>query len=129
MVDEIPKPLGLYGVLKFASESLGYCFYKKYNISIINLRLSAFRINQEKKILQNPDKYLRTWISDIDLVDLYNKAIVSNVKYGNYFGASDNEGCPYDILATIQELEYMPSLDYNSLIKILKVKRRSSYER
>jgi hypothetical protein len=61
-------------------------------------------------------RFLTTWLSHNDLVQLVKKSICSgNVKFGIYYGVSNNKGRFWDISNAEQELEFHPQDDASSL--------------
>lgn len=61
-------------------------------------------------------RFLTTWLSHDDLVQLVKKSICSgNVKFGIYYGVSNNKGRFWDISNAEQELEFHLQDDASSL--------------
>ncbi|WP_163537008.1 NAD-dependent epimerase/dehydratase family protein [Gracilibacillus sp. YIM 98692] len=104
--DDYPYPKGLYGVLKIASEQAGFIFSLHSDLSVINIRIGSVPHEEEKVALAKNDRLKRTLLSREDLVNVFESAINSNVKYGTYYGVSDNPGKPWDISNAKEELGY-----------------------
>ena len=61
-------------------------------------------------------RFLTTWLSHDDLVQLVKKSISSeNVKFGIYYGVSNNKGRFWDISNVEKELNFHPQEDASSL--------------
>jgi NAD+ dependent glucose-6-phosphate dehydrogenase len=48
-------------------------------------------------------------LSKVDTVNLFKAAIEANVRYGVYYGISDNPGRPWSIENAIRDLNYLPT--------------------
>ena len=118
--DDYPLSKSLYGCLKLCGESIGFAFHVNNNLSVICLRIGTVPIDEYSTLLEN-DRVKRTIMSKKDTIDLFEKSILTNVKFGIYYGVSDNPDSPWSIENTIKELEYKPM--YNSL-DILKEKNK-----
>lgn len=103
---DYPCAKGLYGVYKGAIENLAQAFYHHYGLSVINLRIGSYRLD-ERTILEQ-ERYMRTWVSKRDLIDGFVKAAETNVPFGTYYIVSDNPNCPWDITTTKEELGFRP---------------------
>ncbi|WP_202076557.1 NAD-dependent epimerase/dehydratase family protein [Caldalkalibacillus salinus] len=105
-VSDYPYSKGLYGVLKLASENLGYIFAHQKNLSVINIRIGSVPPD-EQKALQQDERLHRTLLTREDTVQLFNLAIRSQRTYGTYYGVSDNAGKPWSIKETTEALGYV----------------------
>ncbi|WP_172370070.1 NAD-dependent epimerase/dehydratase family protein [Sporosarcina jiandibaonis] len=105
-VNDYPYSVGLYGTLKLAIENVGFAFHNKHNLSVINLRIGSVKQNEETEIYQDLDRLQHTWLSEIDTVNLFRQAINTDVRFGTYYGVSDNEGKPWDNNKTKRELGF-----------------------
>ncbi len=106
--NDYPYPKGLYGVLKIASEQAGFVFSLHSDLSIINIRIGSVPSDNEKNALKQNDRLTRTLLSREDLVKLFSAAIEAKVKFGTYYGVSNNPDKPWDISNAIEELGYSP---------------------
>lgn len=95
-IHDYPVSKGLYGVLKLASENIGFAFHHTYNLSVINLRIGSIKQNEQKEIHQNFSRLKKTWLTETDTINLYKESIESDVAYGTYYGVSDNPGKPWN---------------------------------
>lgn len=96
-VSDYPYSKGLYGILKLAGENIGHAFSKQYGLDVINLRIGTARLNEKQEILVDVNRYKKTWLSEADVVQIFEKAIEKDIKYGTYYAVSDNVGKPWDI--------------------------------
>lgn len=108
---DYPSSHGLYGVLKFASEQIGYLISKQStNLSIINLRIGSVHPDEQKAV-KNDDRLQRTLLSHADTIQLFDLAIQSTVRYGTYYGVSDNPAKPWSLESTYRELGFIPGVN------------------
>jgi NAD+ dependent glucose-6-phosphate dehydrogenase len=108
---DFPYSRGLYGVLKFASEQVGYLMTKQSEkLSIINLRIGSVHPDEQKAVKED-NRLHRTLLSHEDTVQLFDLAIQSTVKYGTYYGVSDNPDKPWSVESTYRELGYIPRVN------------------
>ncbi|WP_338368195.1 hypothetical protein, partial [Enterococcus faecium] len=103
-----PYSRGLYGVLKLASENIGHILAREEdnNLSIINLRIGSVQPD-ELKAVREEDRMHRTLLSHTDTVQLFDLALQSTVKYGTYYGVSDNPGKPWSTETAWKELGFV----------------------
>ncbi|MCM2676290.1 NAD-dependent epimerase/dehydratase family protein [Alkalicoccobacillus plakortidis] len=104
--EDIPKSKGLYGVLKFASEQLGFLFSEHKQLSVINLRIGTFPKETPKEAIFKHSRVQHTLLTEQDLVQLFRLALKSNRKYGTYYAVSDNEGKPWSTQIATDDLHY-----------------------
>lgn len=108
---DFPSSHGLYGVLKFASEQLGYLMSKQSEmLSIINLRIGSVHPDEQKAVKED-NRLHRTLLSHEDTVQLFDLAIHSTVKYGTYYGVSDNPDKPWSVESAYRELGFIPRVN------------------
>ncbi|MEH7493526.1 NAD-dependent epimerase/dehydratase family protein [Neobacillus niacini] len=109
--NDYPSSRGLYGVLKFASENIGQILaMKANNLSIINLRIGSVHPDEEKAVKED-DRLLRTLLSHEDTVQLFEKALQSSVRFGTYYGVSDNPGKPWSTENAMRELGFVSKVN------------------
>ncbi|WP_089743900.1 NAD-dependent epimerase/dehydratase family protein [Gracilibacillus ureilyticus] len=104
---DYPAPTGLYGVLKIASEHAAFTFSHNTDLSVINIRIGSVPPDEEQAVKKD-DRLKRTLLSEKDLVNLFQAAVETDVKYGTYYGVSNNKDKPWDISNAINELGYRP---------------------
>ncbi|MEC1263095.1 NAD(P)-dependent oxidoreductase [Bacillus swezeyi] len=115
--DDYPQSKSLYGLLKLASENLGYLFshHSGVPISVINLRIGTAAEN-EKEALHVKPRTTKTLLSHIDLIGIFKAAIESGKIYGTYYAVSDNPERPWSIASAIKELGYKPKINTSDLL-------------
>jgi len=99
------RPDSYYASGKVFGEALARQFHELYDIDSICLRIGTVLENN------NPDlnkRTLKTWLSHNDLINLTKKSMTSNVKFGIYYGVSNNSGKFWDISNAIDDLDYSP---------------------
>lgn len=100
-------PDSLYGVTKAFGEALGRYYAENSDLSVVCLRIGWFH---DRELVDNPD-WLRMWISEPDLGRLFNAAVTADVKFGIYYGVSNNTPMRYDLSNVRAELGYEPQDD------------------
>jgi len=114
-------PDSLYGVSKVFGEALAHYYHKRYGISIICLRIGICRDLEDpseffkeylsgKKVhpTYSPEKILGLWISARDMAQLIHKSLEADVKFGIFYGISNNRQPVFDISETRIKLGYSP---------------------
>ncbi|WP_148629628.1 NAD(P)-dependent oxidoreductase [Bacillus sp. E214] len=111
-ISDYPNSRGLYGVLKLASESIGHIFSKEigYPHSVINLRIGTV-VPYEKEAVKENERLRHTLLSHTDAVQLFDLAIESTVKYGTYYGVSDNPDKPWTTENAWKELGFISKVN------------------
>lgn len=97
------RPDSLYGVSKAYGEALGSYYADAYGLSVICFRIGWFL----QKPIANPGSWWM-WLSPRDAIQLFTKAIESDVKYGVYYGVSNNTRLHWDIAEVRSDLGYDP---------------------
>ncbi|MCH1624189.1 NAD-dependent epimerase/dehydratase family protein [Ferdinandcohnia quinoae] len=110
--NDYPYSRGLYGVLKLASENIGHVFASETDnkLSIINLRIGSVRLDESQAVEQD-ERLSRTLLSHEDTVQLFDLAIQSTVKYGTYYGVSNNPGKPWSTESAWRELGFISEMN------------------
>lgn len=103
--DMSPRPDSFYGVSKALGEILGRYFTDHHDMSVICLRIGSFRPKP------TTPRALATWISPRDMVQLVHCALEADVRYGIYYGISNNTRRYWDLSNAQQELGYKPQDD------------------
>jgi nucleoside-diphosphate-sugar epimerase len=102
------RPDGCYGVSKAAGEAIARMYYELYGIETICLRIGSVTKDDDPR--ENP-RYESTWLSHRDLVQLVKKSLLANVKFGIYYGVSDNKKRFWGISNAESDIEYRPEDD------------------
>ena len=100
------RPDGPYGIAKVFGESAGRFYSDQYGLSSLSIRIGT--LNFEGK--PTNQRQFATLISHPDLVQLFRKCIEAplNLKYGIYYGVSDNKWRFWDIKNSKSDIGYTP---------------------
>jgi len=114
-------PDSLYGVSKVFGEALAHYYYKRHGLPIICLRIGICRDLDDpseffKEYLTgrrvhptySPEKILGLWISARDMAQLIHKTLEADVKFGIFYGISNNRHPVFDLSETRSKLGYDP---------------------
>lgn len=99
------RPDSEYGVSKAFGEALARYYYERWDIASVSLRIGS--VLEDDDPGSNP-RHAKTWLSHRDLVQLVEKSLAAGVKYGIYYGVSDNDGRFWDLTKAREELGYRP---------------------
>jgi nucleoside-diphosphate-sugar epimerase len=114
---DFPHSCGLYGVLKFASENIGQLLARQTdNLSIINLRIGSVHEDEQNAVREN-DRLRRTILTHEDTVQLFDLALQSTVRYGTYYGVSDNPSKPWSTEGAMRELGFVSKVNSEEVLK------------
>ena len=94
-----------YGLSKAVGEVIAKYYHVMHGISSICLRIGY--VPESNNPHDNP-KYSAIWLSHRDLVQLFEKALESNIDFGIFHGVSDNKDNWLSIELTKVELNYKP---------------------
>jgi len=107
------RPDSDYGTSKAFGEAVARQYHELYGIESVCLRIGTVLADNDPR---KNKRFLKTWLSHDDLVQLVKKSICSeNVKFGIYYGVSNNKGRFWDISNAEQELDFHPQDDASSL--------------
>lgn len=106
---EMPvRPDGYYGVSKAFGEALARYYVDAFGMSIPCLRIGTFQ-GVEAVRNRSSDRILSTWLSHRDLVQLVWRSIeAESVRFGIYYGISNNSRAYWDIENARKELGFAP---------------------
>ena len=97
------RPDSFYGVSKVFGEALARYYFDQFGLESICLRIGSFQPKPQDK------RQLATWLSHRDTVQLVRRSIeASHVKFGIYYGVSDNSRGTWDISNSARDLGYNP---------------------
>jgi uronate dehydrogenase len=87
----MPRPDGNYGIAKVFGEATAQYFWDKCGIETVSMRIgSCFPEPTDRRMLM-------TWLSYRDMVHLVERSLIAPmVGHTIVYGASDNEGLPWD---------------------------------
>ncbi|SDP83300.1 NAD dependent epimerase/dehydratase family protein [Litchfieldia salsa] len=116
-ISDYPYSRGLYGVLKLASENIGHILAREEsnNLSIINLRIGSVHPDEHQTVRED-ERLHHTLLSHDDTIRLFDLAIQSNVKYGTYYGVSDNPKKPWSTENAWKELGFVSKVNSLDLL-------------
>jgi len=116
----VVRPDSFYGVSKVFGEALGRYYADKFGLSVICLRIGAFRLGDPEVLFKafisgkitHPfyvlEELMEMWISERDIAQLIHRSIETDLKFGVFYGTSDNERKVFDISDTKEKLGYKP---------------------
>ena len=107
-VNDPIRPDGFYGVSKATGEAIARMYYDLYGLESICLRIGSVLKDDDPH--SNP-RYESTWLSHRDLVQLVKKSLLADVKFGIYYGVSNNKRRFWDISNAVAEINYQPEDD------------------
>ncbi|MGA7195104.1 MAG: NAD(P)-dependent oxidoreductase [Anaerolineales bacterium] len=102
------RPDGFYGVSKAAGEAIARMYYEVHGLESICLRIGSVIKDDDPNI---DPRYECTWLSYRDLVQLVKKSLSADIKFGIYYGISNNTKRFWDISNAEAELSYHPEDD------------------
>ncbi|MFD2662896.1 NAD-dependent epimerase/dehydratase family protein [Paenibacillus thailandensis] len=105
-VRDYPYSMSMYGILKLASENVGYMVSAKKGLSVLNIRIGSVP-RDERQALKDNRRMRRTLLTRSDVAALFQAAIEANVRCGTYYGVSDNPGKPWDTANARSELGFV----------------------
>ena len=107
------RPDGPYGIVKALGEAAGRYFSDEFGLSVICLRIGT--LNRESRP-QSP-RHFATLLTHNDLVQLVDRSIRApdDLKFGIYYGVSNNTWRFWDISEGESHLGYRPEDDAESL--------------
>ena len=110
--EDYPYSRGLYGVLKLASENIGHILARDQDnrLSVINLRIGSVPPDEQQAVRET-QRLHRTLLSREDTVQLFDLALQSTVKYGTYYGVSDNPSKPWSTESAWKELGFVSKVN------------------
>lgn len=115
-IDDPIRPDSYYGTSKAFAEALARQFFELYGIKSICLRIGTVT-EEDDPTKDKTKRWMKTWLSHRDLIQLVKKSLASNVGFGIYYGVSDNAGKFWDISNAEKELGYRPQDDASILSK------------
>ena len=114
-------PDSLYGVSKAFGEALARYYSDNFGLSVICLRIGScpglddpsiylkpFITGERSHITYTGEKLAGMWISNRDMAQLIHRSLESDLKFGIFYGISDNDHKTFDISETVKKLGYKP---------------------
>jgi nucleoside-diphosphate-sugar epimerase len=100
-----PRPDSEYGVSKVFGEAVARYYSDRWDIQAICLRIGAV-LKDDDPTADSQNR--KIWLSHRDLIQLIEKSLTTNVKFGIYFGISNNKDAFWDISNARAELGFEP---------------------
>ena len=101
------RPWTLYACTKLFGEALARYYADHHGLSMICIRLGWFQ-PADSEILLSGYGHPREWCSPRDLAQLIRKSIESDVRFGVFFGVSNNQGRYWDLSNAERLVGYAP---------------------
>jgi uronate dehydrogenase len=102
-----PRPWTIYACTKLFGEALARYYSDHFEMEMICIRLCWFQ-NYDSPLFKEHPSMSREWVSPKDFAQLLIKSIQSDVKFGIFFGVSNNTGRYWDISNAEELLGYHP---------------------
>jgi nucleoside-diphosphate-sugar epimerase len=105
---EMPvRPWTIYACTKIFGEALARYYVDHHHMSILCIRLCWFQ-GYDSPVLHSPEAFVEEWCSPGDFAQLLVKSIETDLRFGVFFGVSNNTGRYWDISNAQQLLGYDP---------------------
>ncbi|MFH1178420.1 MAG: NAD(P)-dependent oxidoreductase [bacterium] len=101
------RPDSYYGTSKAFAEALARQYFELHRMKSVCLRIGTVT-EEDNPTKDKTKRWMKTWLSHRDLIQLVKKSLASNVGFGIYYGVSDNAGRFWDISNAEKELGYRP---------------------
>jgi nucleoside-diphosphate-sugar epimerase len=109
--DMLPRPSTVYACTKLFGEALARHYSDVHGMSCLVIRLCYYR-GYDDPLLRIPGHDVqREWCSPRDLAQLVVKCIQSDVRFGVFFGLSNNKDRCWDISNAREQVGYEPQDD------------------
>jgi len=113
-VSDPVRPKSNYATSKVFGESIARQYFEEYGIRSICLRLGSVLADDDPTI---SERYMKTWLSHRDLKNLICTSLKAEVKFGIYYGVSNNKEKFWDISNARKEIGYNPKDDSSLIIE------------
>jgi nucleoside-diphosphate-sugar epimerase len=111
-----PRPWTIYACTKVFGEALARYYVDHHGMSIICIRLAWFQ-DYDSELLHSPDALLTEWCSPRDFAQLLTRSIESELRFGIFFGVSNNTGRYWDISNAQELLGYEPQDNASEFVR------------
>lgn len=108
----VPRGDSLYGVSKGFGELLGRFYHDEHGLDFLALRIGWMTGDPS---LADADILHAMWLSEDDCVQVVQRAIEAEVRFGVYYAISDNAARRWDLTNTMLDLGYRPRDRYEEL--------------
>ena len=111
-VEMPPRPSTVYACTKIFGESLARWYSETHDMSMLVIRLCYFRAYDDPLLCEPGHPVQYDWCSPRDLTQLLVKCLRSELKFGIFFGISNNtQGGQWDLSNARELLGYEPQDD------------------
>lgn len=110
------RPDGDYGTSKAFGEIIARQYSDIYGVKSICLRVGWVVRDGDDDPTKN-ELGMKMWLSHRDLVELIRRSILSDIKFGIYYGVSNNKGRFWEISNAEKDLGYKPQDGAHPLLK------------
>ena len=100
-----PRPDSEYGVSKVFGETIARYYSDRWDVQAICLRFGAV-LRKDDPTADSQNR--KIWLSHRDLIQLIEKSLTTNVRFGIYFGISNNRDAFWEISNARAELGFEP---------------------
>jgi len=104
----LPRPWTTYACTKLFGEALARFYSDRHGLSVSVLRICYFRSYDDPLLRIRGHDVQREWVSPRDLTQLITRCIRSDLKFGIFFGVSNNTGRFWDISNAKEQVGYEP---------------------
>lgn len=102
------RPDSDYATSKVFGEAVARQHYDLFNIESVCLRIGSVIADDDPT---KSRQHRRMWLSHKDLIQLVERSVVAGVKFGIYYGVSNNQDRIWDLSNANDELGYRPESD------------------
>jgi uronate dehydrogenase len=114
---EMPaRPWTVYACTKLFGEALARLYSDRHGLSAIVMRICYFRAYDDPLLRVPGHDVNREWVSPKDLTQLIVKSIRTDLKFGIFFGVSNNTGRFWDISNAEKQIGFRPEEDAASFL-------------
>ena len=110
-VDMPARPSTVYACTKLFGEALARHYSEAHGMSMLCLRLCYFRAYHDPLLRLPGHEVQHDWCSPRDLTQLLVKGLRSELRFGIFFGISNNTKCQWDLSNARELLGYEPQDD------------------
>ncbi len=115
---EMPaRPSTVYACTKLFGEALARHYSEAHGMSMICIRLCYFRAYDDPLLRIPGHEVQYDWCSPRDLTQLVVKSIHSKIRFGVFFGISNNSKCHWDLSNARELLGYAPQDNASDFLK------------
>ena len=110
-VDHPPRPSSVYACTKLFGEALARHYSEAHGLAMLCIRLCYFRAYDDPLLRVPGHEVQYDWCSPRDLTQLIVKCLRSELRFGLFFGLSNNTQRQWDLSNAQEQLGYEPQDD------------------